>query len=74
MSDYHAVSASFHGTKHIKAHAGGTSGAPISIEATTADGTRVGEVTFFLDDYALANRLANAINAACQPAKIEEAA
>lgn len=76
MTPYHSASISFHGATAIKAFAGGTQGAPLSIEChSDIPGFAIGEVTIFLDDFDLAHRIADAINAASRPvAKIEEAA
>lgn len=64
---------SIHHVASLKATAGTTSGAPLIIDIVDDKGHRAGDVTLFLGNHVFAQRLADAINAACAPVKIEEA-
>jgi hypothetical protein len=59
-----------HYANKISARAGGTSGAPLIINAAKDDHTLTDEIALFTDDFALSRRLANAINDAVKPAEL----
>jgi hypothetical protein len=62
-----------HGARmRLRASAGATSGAPLRIEALDKDDFSYAEVTWFVNDHALAKRIAEAINAAIDAFEIEE--
>jgi phosphatidylserine/phosphatidylglycerophosphate/cardiolipin synthase-like enzyme len=62
---------SIHRIKEIRAEAGGTTGAPLSIKAEQDDGA-ITEVTLFTDSPSLARRLAEAINDTVKPVEPTE--
>jgi hypothetical protein len=53
-------------TLKLVANAGSTGGAPLTIEVFNSKGDRQGEVTFFMRNHELAQRIASAINVAQQ--------
>lgn len=56
-----------HGTRmRLRAHTGDTMGAPLIIEAVGKDDYAYAEVTLFVNDHALAKRIAKAINGALE--------
>jgi hypothetical protein len=62
MSVYISLHAGHHGTARITARAPSTTGAPLILEVTEADGARVGEITIFTGFAAIAAKLAEVIN------------
>jgi hypothetical protein len=69
-----ATRTSIHGARDISAEAGGTTGAPLSIQIRRDYPAVYDEITLFTEDQALSRKLADAINETIAAHKAEQAA